>query len=150
MKVYLDVQSIQSLNGSTITGIINVEHNGLHFPGASWNDIVDGVMEIWGAQLTRLHGVDRIELIFMDGPQRIKITRVDKNALFHFVGQSGDLPDGTVVEANLREFVSSYLVAARELINHSKGEIYGQSASIDYIRGHMKVLSAHWKIRFLF
>ena len=102
---------------------------------------------MWGAQLTRLHGVDEIELIFMDGPQRVNIARVNDNALFHFFGRSRDLPDGTGVEANLREFISSYLVAARELINHSQGKAYAEDPSIDYIRGHMKILSAQWNIR---
>jgi hypothetical protein len=121
-------------------GEIFVSHNGRSFPEPHWIDFVDNVIAHWGWGLTLLKSQHQVTLEFFDGPQRIVVDNNNGSATFLFLGKSSGIPDGTLLYADIRPFVVSYVAAADYLIKLHTSHSLVESQLLSNIRGYVEVL----------
>lgn len=140
-KIRLNATSIVRTKLGTVGGEIFVQVGDFHFPEVGWWDMPVAVLLQWGEVLSTAKNTDQIDLVFFDGPYRLRLMRVSPaNWRVNFM-EGGKSIHFTAILC-LQDFIREYIVVADELLQTFTSQVWERSEEVRKIAQLKTVLSA--------
>lgn len=117
LHLYFDEQTLRRYHERSNTSFFGIywQHENTFYPSSNWTDFGSTILGWWvTAAINLFHGSRNEELLFMDGPFCIKVTR--KEALLDFAADELSIP----CECSLQQFISLLIEAATLVVDELK------------------------------
>jgi hypothetical protein len=119
--IVIDFATLEFSENNRLTGEVYIEAENMHFPHRHWNDFVAVISGWWISSFQDLitsNSIDKIELLFMDGPFQFTVEKSYKSWVFYF--RKGDVLEKAITYNEPIKFLRGFLKQVNGLLKICK------------------------------